>query len=244
MAQTNALVGALKKALKAHEKTYADVAVALDLTEASVKRLFSERSFTLKRMDQICQLMGIELSDLVAMMSESQAQLMELTEAQEQEIASDPVLLLIAVCLLNRMTLDDILTQYDIELSECVQKLAKLDRLKVIDLLPNNRVKVRVAANFSWREDGPIQRFYKERVEREFFASRFAKDTERLICINAMCSDAGNARLQRKMERLVAEFNELADEETVVPLAQRHGTTMVLAVRKWEYGLFAKYRRD
>lgn len=244
MAQTTPLINTLKRSLKANGKTYVDVARALGLTEASVKRLFSERSFSLKRLDQVCQMMHMEISDLVALMSDEQHQLTQLSEAQEQEIASDPVLLLIAVCLLNRLDVGVILREYAIEETECMQKLAKLDRLKIIDLLPHNRVKVRVAPNFSWRDDGPIQRFYKERVEAEFFNSRFAKDTERLICVNGMLSDSANVRLQRKMERLAAEFSELAEDDATLPIGERNGTTMVLAVRKWEYGLFARLKRD
>ena len=37
MAQTSALIGILKKLLRRHNKTYADVALCLELSEASVK---------------------------------------------------------------------------------------------------------------------------------------------------------------------------------------------------------------
>ncbi|MBK1887801.1 helix-turn-helix domain-containing protein [Marinobacter sp. DY40_1A1] len=42
---------------------------ALALSEASVKRLFSEKQFSLKRLDKICALMGIEISDVVRKLS-------------------------------------------------------------------------------------------------------------------------------------------------------------------------------
>ena len=50
MSQTRELIKTLKTALKAQGKTYADVAVELGLTEASVKRLFSQQSFSLSRL--------------------------------------------------------------------------------------------------------------------------------------------------------------------------------------------------
>ena len=53
MAQTRELIKTLKLALKARGKTYADVALELGLTEASVKRLFSRQSFSLDRLDQV-----------------------------------------------------------------------------------------------------------------------------------------------------------------------------------------------
>ena len=87
MAQTREIIGTLKKALKAQGKTYADVAVALGLTEASVKRLFAQQSFSLARLDQVCHLLDIEISDLVQLMNEQQQRLQQLTVEQEMEQA-------------------------------------------------------------------------------------------------------------------------------------------------------------
>ena len=63
MAQTRELIKSLKTALKAQGKTYADVAVELGLTEASVKRLFSQQSFSLSRLDQVCHLIALVQPD-------------------------------------------------------------------------------------------------------------------------------------------------------------------------------------
>ncbi len=49
MSQSAALVATLKQALRAQGKTYVDVAEALDLSVASVKRLFAQNSFSLER---------------------------------------------------------------------------------------------------------------------------------------------------------------------------------------------------
>ena len=69
MSQTRELIKTLKMALKAQGKTYADVAVELGLTEASVKRLFSQQSFSLSRLDQVCHMLDIEITDLVQLMN-------------------------------------------------------------------------------------------------------------------------------------------------------------------------------
>lgn len=161
MAQIQPLLITLKKALKAHGLTYGDIAPQLELSEASVKRLFSEQTMSLQRLEQICQLMGLEISDLVQMMNEQQPRLQQLSEGQEQEITQDLVLLLITVSVLNRWTLDDITAFYTLSESECIQKLAKLDKLNIIELLPKNKIKLLVATNFSWRENGPYNNFFK-----------------------------------------------------------------------------------
>ena len=63
MALTTALIEVLKRELKSRDITYADVAKKLDLSEASIKRMFS-KDFMLSRLDEICEFAGIEFADL------------------------------------------------------------------------------------------------------------------------------------------------------------------------------------
>jgi len=241
MAQTREIIETLKKALKAQGKTYADVAVALGLTEASVKRLFSRQSFSLARLDQVCRLLDIEISDLVQQMSEQQQRLQQLTIEQEKELTSDVTLLIVTVCVLNRWTMEDILAWYAISEHECMRHLAKLDRLKIIELLPGNRIKLLVAPNFSWRENGPIQFFFQKKIGQEFFNTRFGQDDECLIVLNGMLSSQSNAEFQRKLKRLAREFDVLNNDDAALSLDERQGVTLVLAMRGWRYGLFRPF---
>ena len=64
MARTAALVDNLKRELRARNITYAAVAKRLGMSEASVKRMFSQKEFTLSRLDSICEVAGLEFSDL------------------------------------------------------------------------------------------------------------------------------------------------------------------------------------
>ncbi len=242
MAQTSELIKTLKKTLKAHGKTYADVSRQLGLSEASVKRLFSQENLSLERLDRICQMLDMEISDLVQLMTEQQHKLQQLTVEQEQEITDDITLLVVAICALNKWTIGDIVAFYDITEGECFLKLARLDRLKLIDLLPNNRIKVRVAPNFSWRENGPIQAFFQEKLGQEFLTGRFSRDDECLIVLNGMLSPESNAEFQRKLKRLAWEFDLLNSDDSSLKLQQRGGVTVVMAMRGWRYGIFHPLR--
>jgi len=243
MAQTSELVKTLKQALKAHGKTYAAVSRELGLTEASVKRLFWQQSLSLKRLDQICHLLDMEISDLVQLMNEQQNKLQQLTVEQEQEITNDTTLLVVALCALNKWTMSEIVSFYDITEGECFRKLARLDRLKLIDLLPNNRIKVLVAPNFSWRENGPIQSFFQEKIGQEFLRGRFNRDDECLIVLNGMLSPQSNADFQRKLKRLAWEFDLLNSDDASLSLEQRDGVIVVMAVRDWQHGLLHPLRQ-
>lgn len=243
MAQTTAILKTLKKQLKAHGKTYSELAEALGLSEASVKRLFAEESFTLQRLEASCQFIGIQLEELVALMSKEQPQLKQLTVQQEKEIAEDILLLMVTVSVINGYTMQDLLNHYQITETECIRILAHLDRLKIIELLPNNRIKLLVAPNFRWLPNGPIQKFFLEKVQSEFFKSNFDQEGERLVVLNGILSKASNAELQKKIQRLAREFNELMQSDAALPMTEKHGTTMVIAMRHWQYELFRQFVR-
>src|ERR1700755_912379 len=121
MAHTAALVDVLKRELRTRGVTYADLARQLRLSEASVKRMFSRRDFTLKRLDDICKHAQIEFAELARQVVRGETLLSLLSFDQEKEIVSDRKLFLVAVCALNYVTFDQIVEPYDITAAECVQ---------------------------------------------------------------------------------------------------------------------------
>jgi len=242
MAQTTAIIKALKKTLKIHGKRYSDVADALGLSEASVKRLFSEEQFSLKRLDQICNFLGIEISDLLSSMKDDQ-QIQCLTEEQENQLVADIPLLLVANSVLNHWSFNNILSIYNFSETELIQLMAKLDRLRLIQLLPLNRVKVLVDRNFSWRKKGPIQTFFEEQVKQEFFDSRFDGPGEKRVFLVGMLSRASNETFQRKLDKLSEYFHDLHTQDEKLPSLDRFGTSAVMAMRLWEPSVFESKRK-
>ena len=244
MAQTTLIISTLKKTLKSHGKTYADVAKYLELSEASVKRMFAQQTVSLNRLDAICQMLDMEITELMQKVNDSTArQISELSDEQEQQLVSDRELLLITIMVINNWTLEEILQAYNFTEAQCIQHLAKLDRLNIIELLPNNKIKIKISSNFKWRNNGHIQRFFRESIESEFFNSKFSKPEEKLVVLNGMLSQESNAIFQRKLERLAREFDEMAKEDVTLPLSERLGYTSVLAVRDWRFTVFDAYKK-
>lgn len=243
MSQITVLLKTLKKELRAQGITYAQVATRLDLSHSSIKRLFSGSKLSLERLEQLCQIVGWEFSDLVQKTGEQRQQIDRLTEDQEREVADDPLLLLVAICVLNHWSFDEIITIYEITEHECIQLLARLDRLKLIDLLPLNRFRLTVASDFQWIPNGPIQRFFRREIQPTFMKSTFSGPGEKMVFRSGMLSRGSNAVLMKKIERLVAEFNELHDEDTQLPLEERYGSSLLVAMRPWEFDYFHNLRR-
>jgi transcriptional regulator with XRE-family HTH domain len=144
MTEADQLISTLKKQLKSQGMTYRDVARALKLSEPSVKRLFASGRFTVERLVQVSNLLGFTLAELSKEALADRMRLSTLTEKQEREVVSDPRLLVIAVCALNHWTMDEIVEFYKVSVPECIKHLLQLDRLRIIDLLPGNRIRLNV----------------------------------------------------------------------------------------------------
>ena len=197
MAQVDRLVDQLKRTLKQQGITYATLARHLGLSESSVKRLFSRRSFSLRRLERICNLAGLEISDLVELMNEQREYLTELTPDQEQLLLGDSRLLLLTYLLINGWRLTEITANFMIEEHELEPLLIKLDRARIIELLPFNRVKLLTARNFTWRKDGPIQSLFARQVQSEFLNSTFSGPGEQLRFVGGMLSRPALSQMQR-----------------------------------------------
>jgi len=244
MARTAVLVDALKRELKARGITYAAVAKRLGMSEASVKRMFARREFTLTRLDRICDHAGLEFSELVRSIGAQDAALSQLSYEQEKELVENPKLMLVALCTLNRWSFEEIVSAYDLADAECVKLLARLDRLKFIELMPGNRIRLLVSRAFAWIPDGPIQRLFKDTFAADFFRSRFDKDGELLVLANGAISKGSVAALLARLRKTAAEFSAMRSEDAAIPAAQRQPITLLLAARPgWSPQYLSKYRR-
>ncbi len=243
MSQTENLVTALKRLLKARGVTYLAVAQHLGLSEASVKRQFSRRSFRLDTLEAVCDLLTIDLAELVRAAQEAQPAVRQLLAAQEADLVADPRRLLVAVCVLNHMSPEQISANYRLGKAEVVAQLLRLDRLQLITLLPGNRVRLKIARDFAWLADGPIQRFFRERVQTDFLDANFQAAGELLRFQYAMLTPAANLRFQQRLLRLAQEFTELHKDCVDAPVQERYGTSLLIAMRPWELAAFDSLRR-
>ncbi len=244
MAQTEVLIKTLKQALKSQRLTYAEVARRLGMSEANVKRMFASKRFSLERLEQICQLMQMELSDLFQLYEESRQQITQLTETQERELISDTKLLLVAVCVRNRLSFDEIIAHYQISKPECIHSLAKLDKLKIIDLLPNNRIKLRIDEDFRWLPHGPIERFFEKQIQAQFLKSSFSGEGQQRLFMSGLLSQSSREVLIKKLQILAKEYADLQRQDAMLPYDKKENIGMLLALRPWELEVFKPlYRR-
>ena len=245
MTEIHRLLATVKRQLKLRGLHYKQVAEALELSEPSVKRLFSTGSLSLERLAQLTKLLDMSLAELVQEAAADEPLLNYLSLQQEQELVSDTALLLVAVCVLSHWSMANIMEGYRLSEAECLQRLLRLDRIRLIDVLPGNRVRLNVTRNFDWLPGGPIHQFFREQALDDFLnsPSQFGGKYETQTFVHGMLTHAAAAQLQTKLRRLREEFSELHQESLAAPFDQRHGTGMLLSIRDWEPKGFEALRR-
>lgn len=234
MANADQLIHALKKVLKSRGKTYADLASGLSLSEASIKRLFSEKTFTVQRLDEICRLLEIDLYELARIARGESESALEMTVAQEEVLAADRRLLGVFWLLLNNWQLPELLARYELTEPEAIRLLVKLDRAKLIELLPGNRIRLRVSRSVRHRADGPIRRRHGEAMVNDFLRVRFDEHGGAFRFEVGELSAASALVLRRRIDRLVAEMQELSQLDINLPPAQRKLYGLALGIRPWD----------
>lgn len=238
MSQTLLLTQALKQLLKNENITYQKVATHLGLSEASVKRMFANGQLSLPRIDAICTLLGIEIVDLLQKMQSLCKHISQLTYEQENKIVGDRKLCLITVCVINHWTLNDILKFYDFTEHECIQYLAELDKLKLIELLPKNKIKLLISPGFKWIPNGPFQKFFQQYILTDYIHSNFQHENEEMICQFGMLTVESQVILRKKLRHLAQEFVSLTQQDASEPINKRFGSVCFLMTRPWATAIF------
>lgn len=237
------LVDALKREMRARKLTYAGLAGKLGLSEGAVKRMFALNRMTLDRVDEICDILKVDLAELVDNYQREEQRLDQLTDAQERQLVLDPKRLLVAACVLNRWSMEEILDNYDLSRTECIRHLAALDRIRFIELLPNNRYRIKVSDSFRWRAGGPIEQFFERLIADEFLTADFRVAGRARVFLHGFLSERGREELLNAVDRVAVIFRDLLRRDRNVPAAARQHVGFMIAFRPWNFSIYDSLRK-
>ena len=243
MAVSVDVIDALKRLLRGQGMTYRELAGRLKMSEAAVKRMFSLRAMSLQRLEQICDALDVGLAEIAAESTRGRESMAELNEAQEKALVSDPALLLALFLSLNRWRQQDVLAQFAFTEAQWTGLLVKLDRLGIIELMPGNRARALTARNFRWRRNGPMERYFREKLLGDYFADAFDGEQDSLFLLSGSLSVDGVRQMRQRLEDVVKEFDAMLIRDAALSPKERVGVSLVLAQKPWLLQLFQGYRR-
>ena len=160
-----------------------------------------------------------------------------------QKIARIVIAAFVTFLVLHAYTAEQILGEYRLTKAELFRLLRQLDRLEVIEWLPNDRVRPLISPNFRWLPAGPIQRYFESRVRENFFTGAFDRPGEIQRFAYGQLSEQAIVHINRRIGQLVREYEGVNQEDRALPYDVRHGTSLLVAFRRWSFPVFEQLRR-
>lgn len=225
------LIKALKHLLKEQGKTYRDVAGWLDLSEGSVKRLFSKSGMSIERMVTILEQLGCDMNDLVTAMNAQNQQISQISVENEKALVDDIPAMLTALAVLSNLRFNEIVLHYGYDELTVEKALLKLDKMGILTLLPNNHYQLNVHPNFRWLAGGPIQQFFMDTLAAVFLGDKL-ETGEELLLLAGMLGKESQQRLAWLIDDFTQRFQQLNIADRALPLAKKEAVFVVLAQRK------------
>ncbi len=225
------LINALKKLLKEKNKTYRDIAKLLNLSEGSVKRLFSKSSMTIERMLIILDFLGCDITDLVTAMNAEKRQISQISIENEKMLVEDIPAMLTALAVLSNLRFDEIVKHYSYDDKTIEKSLLKLDKMGILTLLPNNHYQLNVHPNFRWQIGGPIQQFFMDTLAGDFLGDKL-ETGEELLVFAGMLGKESQQRLNWLINDFSQRFQELNISDRSLPLNKKESIFIAIAQRK------------
>lgn len=243
MSTTQDLVTALKAELRSAGLTYAELATALGMSESSVKRVFAKADMPLSRIDDMLRVLKMDFAELARKVADAQPLRRQLTVQQEAAVVVDRKLLLLAICCLSQWSFEAMTREYAFSDAECIQYLARLDRIGIIELKPLNRYRLNVAKGFRWLPHGPVMTYFREHVAADYLSGGFDGDGELLMLVHGGISASLARSLVERLQRVGHDFAQahLADQH--LPDEQRSSYTLLVGMRTWLFAAFKDLRR-
>ncbi len=236
MEQTTALLGTLKRYLKAKGYNYKRLAEEMNLSESSVKRLFSQQTFSLERLEEVCRVLNIDFFDLALMTRQDTGTgFKKMSFKQEQLLVEDPKLFSLMILLQSRWPISMITSEYDFTEPEISEMLDRLEKGGLIEVHPGNRIKLLVSGDAFSRKGGPLWRKYQKIVLDAFFDYLFNTPSDDVLFNQGQLSDTSIRLFRKKIDKLSKEFNELAEMDAGLPLSDRYGTGLIVGCRPWTF---------
>lgn len=208
-----ALLVRLKGELRRQGLTAQRVADRIGVAEPTIRRWLRGQGLTLDRLDQLCELAGIDIRDLAAGSASEGAD--RFTLAQERILAADRLLAFLFFSILNGWQPDRFDVEFGLPRSRVESYLERLRRLGLIDIGAGGRVRALTSRAVTWRRGGPLAVAFDRTVKHLFLSMDFGSVDARYVADMVKLSEIGRSRVHALFETLRTDIHMLAEQDRV-----------------------------
>ncbi|MBA5763834.1 helix-turn-helix transcriptional regulator [Vibrio sp. 404] len=199
----NEITRLLKVELKKHNMAYRDIALVLNISEVSVKRLLNgQQAISLQRILAVTAHLDLSLSKLISQAEQNVNQLSFFTEQQDDAFFEFPPLFTLWSELAEQRTVEQITDRHGLDPASLYIYLRKLEHLELIELDSGNRCKLIKPSHTAFERGAKYPVFFVEDV--------LSRLKDRVLNIEA--NDRSAFLLSMKAELTAEEFQEINDQ--------------------------------
>lgn len=227
------LIETMKKALKTRGVTYRSLALKWQLSEASVKRIMNSGDVSLERIERACELMQMSFADLIKLAPfDLETTDQTILPEHEEAFAKDLRLYNLWLLLMDGLTAKQIEKKYVINSNELQKLTLKLDHMKLIELHPNQRVKVLTPNRTLLRRDGPLGKVILQQAKDSFLNHNFkGPNGEHLRFGLNRLNPQSASRYKARIDKLLHEMKTESEVESTQSESLEYG--LLVAFRPW-----------
>ncbi|EPZ49674.1 Cro/C1-type HTH DNA-binding domain protein [Bacteriovorax sp. BAL6_X] len=167
---------ALKDVMKVRKVNYKELAARIEMSESGLKKLMAGQDCSLSKLDQICDALNINLAELFSIAQQSSEPVLKLDDKQEALFLKEPIIYHFFTELLS--TDGDwkaVVKKHRLDKSESLSMLRSLDKVNLIELGENDRVKllfkgsdINISSKLGALVSFNIDRYFFEYAQEQF----------------------------------------------------------------------------
>jgi len=236
--QSQMLKKVLKQQIRIRGLRYKDIAQHLGINVITVKRYLNSQRLPIEYLEELCSCLGLSLIELAEIAkAEEWRNDREIELQQEAELAADPALALLRLLLYSGLTYEEIRAEYAIEETDLIGLMTRLDRLRLIELLPGNRVRIRGPRNIDWPRGGAMRNIIQDHIRNDFVSMDFANTDEFYAFETARLSDTSIEQVEEQMRQLARTVRVLHQVDQSLMASRKRWYSVLIAKQetRWTF---------
>ncbi len=226
----------IKRALKAREATYADLARHLKMTESGVKKMLNAKDISFRRVLQICEVLEVLPGQLFSLSEKTAIPVLRLTDVQQDALLKDRELLAVYWRFtIEKMKIEEISKDQSVSATEFKKVLQRLVALGLINHR-RGRYFAKHQGKFRWSDDSRLaktlnQEWSQTTLKRALQQKPEGAGIHRLVATKL--SHAAYNSLLNKMSEVLDEAIHISErEELTIAKRDLHDFTALVAIVK------------
>ena len=209
-------IKALKKALKLKGYNYAKLGEHLGLSERSVARILLEETISFERVLKICNIIGITLTEL-EQVGEVDIEARDFYFSQEAEdfFAKNWDYILYYNYLYRNESTKEMAEEFNIDNVTLGKILSQLEKLDLLEWLPNNKAKIKAPRKFA-RPNGKIYQTHGIPMAHKVVDLSFEFEKDRELIIFLHLSKNAQIKYRQKLKDFVGEMRREMEIEALL----------------------------